>query len=258
MLLYPERTIRCHEATFLATRRVVVRRAMMGVLAALTLGAPHAVPAQIAVFDAAAVAKLVTQARQQLQQITIARQQLQTQIDNMRKLATPPWRTINSTMARVDLLTQQGAALAYTLANIDAQFGQIFPGWQLSGTMAADMRLQNERTLATLRGALNAANATAAQFSTAAANIQAIKARLGGITSAQQAAELNGVIGVQTTEELTLLRQQLAAMQSAQLVVQAAQVNHDLQAAAFQQRYDAAAQVRRPPPARRTISGWSY
>ena len=235
------------------------RHTMLAALAAAALlGAPVTARAQIAVFDAAAVAKLVTQARQQLQQITIAQQQLQTQIANMRKLATPPWRTINGTMARVDLLTQQGAALAYTLANVDAQFGQLFPGWRLSATMAADMRLQNERTLATLRGALNAANATAAQFPTAAANIQAIKARLGAITSAQQAAELNGVIGVQTAEELALLRQQLAAIQSAQLVVSSAQVNHDLQAAAFQQRYDAAAQVRVPPPPRRPVSGWWF
>jgi P-type conjugative transfer protein TrbJ len=227
-------------------------------LAVLTLGAARPVSAQIAVIDAAAVAKLVTQGRQQLQQITIAQQQLQTQIANMRKLASPPWRTINATMARVDLLTQQGAALAYTLANVDAQFGQLFPGWQLSPTMAADMRLQRERTLATVRGALGATNATAAQFAAAAANIQAIKSRLGTITSAQQAAELNGAIAVQSAEELTLLRQQLAAMQSAQLVVSAAQVNHDLQAAAFQQRYDAAAQVRRPAPPRRAVSGWWF
>jgi P-type conjugative transfer protein TrbJ len=210
------------------------------------------------VYDPSAVGKLVTQLDQIRRQIGIAQRQLQAQVDNMRKLSNPPWRTINATLAQVDALAQQGQALGYALADLDAQFRQTFPGWQLSGTMAGDMRAQNERTLATLRGALGATGATARQFPTSAANLQAMKRRMATITSAQQAAELNGSIGIQGAEELTLLRQQLAAMNSAQLVVLAQQINHQLQAAAFQQAYDAAAQIRRPAPPRRNISGWAF
>jgi hypothetical protein len=59
-----------------------------------------------------------------------------------------------------------------------------------------------------------------------------MKGQVGSIRSAQQAAELNGVIGIHTSEEITLLRQQLAAQASAQAVLQANQVNRDLQGAA--------------------------
>lgn len=210
------------------------------------------------VVDPTAVAKLVTQLQQQLQQIQVARSQLQLNVDNMRKLGSPPWRRINATMAQVDQLAQQGQALAYTLRNVDAQFGQTFPGWQVSPTMSADMRAQSERALATLRAALNAVNATAQQFPVATANLELMKSRMGSVTSAQQAAELNGAIGIQGAEELALLRQQLAAQQSAQLVTAAHQINHDLQGAAWQQAYMAPAQIRRAVPARRDISGWAF
>ena len=210
------------------------------------------------VVDPTAVAKLVTQLEQQIQQIQVARSQLQLNVDNMRKLASPPWRRINATMAQVDQLAQQGQALAYTLRNVDAQFGQTFPGWRVSTTMPADMRAQSERTLATLRGALNAVNATAQQFPVAAANLETMKSRMGSVPSTQQAAELNGAIGIQGAEELALLRQQLATHQNAQLVATAQQINHELQGAAWQQAYMAPAQVRRPVPVRRDISAWAF
>ena len=210
------------------------------------------------VVDPTAVAKLVTQLEQQLQQIQVARSQLQLNIDNMRKLVNPPWRRINATMAQVAQLAQQGQALAYTLRNIDAEFRQTFPGWHVSATMSADMRAQSERTLATLRSALNAVNATAQQFPVAAANLELMKSRMSSVTSAQQAAELNGAIGIQGAEELALLRQQLATQQNAQLVATAQRINHELQGAAWQQAYMAAAQVRRPVPVRRDIAGWAF
>lgn len=231
----------------------------------VTAALPHTARAQLSipgipqvVYDPSAVAKLVTQLSRQVQQITVARGQLQAQLDNMRKLTNPPWRQINATMAQVDLLAQQGRSLAYSLRNIDSQFQQTFPGWQLSGTMATDMRTQNERTLATLRGALNATATTAQQFPIATANIDAMKNRIAAITSAQQAAELNGSIGIQSAEELTLLRQQFAAQGNAQLVALADRINHELQGAAWQQTYTASAQARPTVPPRRNISGWAF
>jgi hypothetical protein len=92
--------------------------------------------------------------------------------------------------------------------------------------------VQDQRTLATLRGLLDAAQATSQQFAVGTAKLNAMKAQIGSITSAQQAAELGGVIGIHTAEEITLLRQQLVAQTSAQAVLQANQMNRDLQGAA--------------------------
>jgi P-type conjugative transfer protein TrbJ len=188
------------------------------------------------VYDPSAVAKLVTQLSRQIQQITLARSQLQAQLDNMRKLSNPSWRTISATMSQIDVLTRQGQAISYSLGSLGAVFQQTFPGTvaggRLTPVLAGQLRLQDQRTLATLRGLLDAAQATAQQFATGTARLNAMKVQIGSIQSAQQAAELNGVIGIHTAEEITLLRQQLVAQTSAQAVLQANQVNRDLQGAA--------------------------
>ena len=210
------------------------------------------------VYDPSAVAKLVTQLTRQAQQLTVARVHLQAQLDNMRKLANPNWRAINTTVSAIDVLTRQGQAISYSLANIDAQFGTTFAGYQTYANLRTTTRTQNERTLATLRGVLNATNATAQQFPVSASTLSAMKSQLAGITSAQQAAELNGSIGILTAEEITLLRQQLAAQANAHAVTLANQVNRDLQGAAAAAAFEAAgaqapvARTRRPA----TALGW--
>ena len=207
----------------------------------------------MAVVDAGAIAKLTTQISRQAQQLAVARQQLQRYVDNMKKLSNPNWRTVNSTLAQVDALIAQGQALAYSLATIDAEFRRTFPGTQITPTMPADMRVQRERTLATLRGALNAANVTAQQFATGAARLQAMKGQLASITSAQQAAELGGVIGIHTAEEITLLRQQLATVGAAQTVYLANEVNREAQGSAATTFFEATARTQGPTRTRRDI-----
>ena len=224
----------CHRRTRWRCR-LSIAAAILGLLAI-----PEPAEAQFGipqlVYDPAAVAKLVTQLSQQIQQITVARSQLQTQLDNMRKLSNPSWRTISTTVSQIDGLTRQGQAISYSLAALDAEFRRTFPGaidgGRLSPALAGQLRQQDQRTLATLRGLLNAAQATSQQFSTGTARLTAMKAQVGSIRSAQQAAELNGVIGIHTADEITLLRQQLTAQASAQAVLQANQVNRDLQGAA--------------------------
>lgn len=226
------------------------RTAIASTIAASALtAAPRLAEAQLIgampVVDFGAIAQLVTQVQRQLQQVTMQRQQLQAQLANMRKLANPSWRSINTTMAQIDQLTRQGQALSYSLATLAADLQRTFPGWVLSKTMPADMRLQNERTLATIRATLLAAQATAQQFAMSTAKLIAMKGQVGSITSAQQAAELNGTIGIHTAEEITLLRQQLAAAGNAEAVFLANEVNRATQAAAASSAFDSLG-ARRP------------
>lgn len=215
-----------------------------GAIVAMT-ASPAPADAQFAVFDASNLARHVMNYRQLIQQVAMQRDQLRYQLDNMRKLGSPNWRTINTTLSTIDGLTRAGIALSYSLASITAEFDRTFPGASLTpaltGTMAGDIRRQNERALATIRATLEAANATAAQFATSNANLDAIRRQVGSITSAQQAAELNSTIEIHAAQELTLLRQQLAAAANAQNVYMAAQVNRDLQAVATQAAFRRAA-----------------
>jgi P-type conjugative transfer protein TrbJ len=207
-----------------------------GTLAAGLALVPNRAEAQFAVIDAASIAKLTAQLTRQAQQIAVARSQLQAQLDNMRKLSNPNWRSISATMSQIDALARQGQAISYSLASVGAVFQQTFPGTitggRLTPALAGQLRLQDQRTLATLRGLLDAAQATSQQFATGTARLNAMKGQVGSIQSAQQAAELTGVIEIHTAEEITLLRQQLTAQASAQAVMQANQVNRDLQGAA--------------------------
>jgi P-type conjugative transfer protein TrbJ len=181
------------------------------------------------VFDPSNFARNVLHYARRLEQMNLQRQQLQQQVAAMRKLRNPNWRQINSALSQMDALMQQGQALAYSLRAIDAEFQRTFPGAQVFRNYAAEERTQALRTLATMRGALNAANRAATEFPTSVARLEAMKRQLGSIQGHEEALELNGTIGMYSAEELTLLRQAVSALTNVQAVFYASEVNAEAQ-----------------------------
>jgi type IV secretion system protein TrbJ len=176
-------------------------------------------------FDPTNFARNVLHYARRLEQEGMQSQALAQQVLAMRKLAHPNWRDITGTLAQMDALMQQGQALAYTLNSIDAAFQQTFPGTQAYRNYPTDAQTQSVRTLATLRGALDAAHGAAQDLPTSLAQLEAIKGQLGGIQGHEEALELNGTIGMYSAEELTLLRGAIAALTNVQAVYDANQVN---------------------------------
>ena len=244
----PELATRARHAR--VCRRLLPRTAP--IFAALAIAAAP-VRAQIPVTDAGALVQLVLQVRRQVQQVTMQTQQLKAQLDNMKKLGTYNGRQIAVTLQQIDGLTQQGLAIWYSLGAIDAEFKRTFPGWFVTDAFAPELRIQQERTLATLRSAINAASVTAQQLSVSNARLGAMKAQFGSITSAQQALELNGAVAIHGAEEITLLRQQLAAQATGDAVVLANQVNRETQGAAVNAAFDSSGRNAGPPRSRRPI-----
>lgn len=196
-------------------------------LLALTLS-PRDARAQFGsgiVFDPSNFARNVLHYARRLEQMNLQRQQLQQQVNALQKLRNPNWRQINTTLTQMDALLRDGQALAYNLTTIDAEFRRTFPGAQSFRDYPAEQRTQATRTLATLRGALNAANRAARDFPTSIARLQAIKQQLGGIRGHEEALELNGTIDMYSAEELTMLHQSIAALTNVQAVYAADQVN---------------------------------
>jgi type IV secretion system protein TrbJ len=181
------------------------------------------------VFDPSNFARNVLHYARRLEQMNLQRQQLQQQLTAMRKLRAPNWRQINATLTQMDALMQQGQALAYSLRAIDAEFQRTFPGVRAFGNYPAEQQTQAVRTLATLRGVLNAANRAARDFPTSVARLDAMKRQLGSIQGHEEALELNGTVGVYSAEELTLLRQAVQALTNVQAVYYADQVNGQAQ-----------------------------
>lgn len=192
------------------------------------------------VFDPSNFARNVLHYARRLEQMNLQRQQLQQQVTAMRKLSNPNWRQINAALSQMDALMQQGQALAYSLRTIDTEFQRTFPGAQAFRNYPAEERTQAMRTLATMRGALNAANRAARDFPTNVARLEAMKRQLGSIRGHEEALELNGTIDMYSAEELTLLRQAVSSLTNVQAVYYANQVNAEAQRqATFRNRLSA-------------------
>jgi P-type conjugative transfer protein TrbJ len=184
------------------------------------------------VFDPSNFARNVLHYARRLEQLNLQRQQFQQQLTALRKLPNPNWRAIAGTLGQMDAALAQGQALAFSLQAIDREFQRTFPGTQVFRNYPAEQETQAVRTLATLRGALNAANRAARDVPTSVARLEAIKRQLGSVQGHQAALELNGTIGMYSAEELTLLRQAVAALTNVESVYYADQVNAQAQEAA--------------------------
>jgi P-type conjugative transfer protein TrbJ len=240
-----------------AARVPWARRTLVG-LAAVGLGASTLVPrrarAIIPVIDAGAITQLITTIARLSTQISIMTNQYNAFVNNTRKLTSGyAWRNIGTTVSAVDGVVSSGLALSYSSAGLAGQLNATFPGFSYNpATIVAASRNQQQRALSTVLQQVVGAQQTWAQINQSIATLNQIKAQVSGITSAQQAAEVNATIGVAGAEELTLLRQQLLGAQSAQAVIAAQQMNRELQgAAAVQVLFTAPAQtLTASPPVR--------
>ena len=192
------------------------------------------------VFDPSNFARNVLHYARRLEQMDLQRQQLQQQLTAMQKLRNPNWRQIDATLSQIHALTQQGQALAYSLNTIDAEFRRTFPGAQVFQDYPREQKMQLSRTLATMRGALDAVNRSAQDYPTSVARLQAMKQQFGSIQGHESALELNGTIGMYSAEELTMLHQAISELTNIQAVYYAHQVNSEAQRqATFRERLTA-------------------
>lgn len=216
---------------FRSRSRVSLRLA--AALVVITMLTPATMHAQFGfggiVYDPTNFARNVLHYARRLEQMDLQVKQFQQQLVALQKLGNPKWRQINATLAQADALMQQGQSLAYSLSAIDAEFGRTFPGVQVFQNYLTDEKTQATRTLATMRGALNAVSRAAQDFPTSVARLEAMKQQLGSIQGHEQALELNGTIGMYSAEELTMLHRAIATLTNVQAVYYADQVNSEAQ-----------------------------
>lgn len=198
--------------------------------------APRAAHAQFGlggvVFDPKNLAQAVALYNRVAEQLAAQRQQLAAQLTAMQKLAAPPWRDITAAMTQVDALARQSQAIAYNLQNVDALFRTTFPGTAATTAYPTTETDQVTRTLATLRGVVNAAQRMAATVPDGVQRLEAVKQQFRTIQGHEQALELNGSVGVYSAEQLTMMTQQLAALTNAQAIAAAQALNARAQVAA--------------------------
>jgi P-type conjugative transfer protein TrbJ len=212
--------------------------------------------AQWTVIDPSNLAQNVAQVARAIQQINNQRLQIQYQLQALQKLPTHNWRDIRYLVHQLDVLMQQGQALAYSLANLDAQFQQTFPGGQVAISnlaLSESQRVQSQRTLGTMRAALNVLSEQSRQFAGGQARLASIKTQMSAVRGTQEALELQSTLDAFLAEEVGLLRQTLAAQANMQAVYNAYVVNTQAETRAnFRAMMDRMSQL--PPPSQRTFS----
>lgn len=184
------------------------------------------------VFDPTNFARNVLHYARRLEQMDLQRQQLHQQLTAMRKLASPPWRDIAQTVDQLNAVMSDGRALAYQLADLDAQFRRTFPVDQSFRDWPTERRDQATRTVATMAAALANARTQAQVFGSGLDRLNQMKAQVATVQGHEGALELQNSATVFGAEELVLLRQALMAQTSMQAVYYADQVNTAAQEAA--------------------------
>ncbi|MGH7576219.1 MAG: P-type conjugative transfer protein TrbJ [Longimicrobiales bacterium] len=222
----------------------------------LGVGFPAPASGQWTVIDPSNLAQNIKQVAQSIAQVSNQRLQIEYQLQALKKLGNPRWEDIRPLLQRLDHLMQQEQALGYSLANLDQQFRETFPGWQAGPSRRAlpvAQRVQAERTLGTMRAALNALNEHGRQFAAGQATLASIKAQMPGIEGTQEALELQATLDAYVADEIGLLRQTVTTQANIQAVYSAYLVNQEAE-----MRANYRAMMDRmtvpPPPSRRDFS----
>ena len=104
-------------------RRHWLRRDGLTLIVILSVGWTSTANAQLGsgiVFDPTNFARNVLHYARRLEQMDMQKQQLEQQLNAMRKLPNPPWRDISQTVGQLDALMADGRALSYQLANLES------------------------------------------------------------------------------------------------------------------------------------------
>lgn len=210
--------------------------AALAVVSLLALAAPRPAASVVLVEDAIHTAHTIAHyiARayeifQKAEQIRRQVEQIQYQLQALKKLQNPNWREVATLLWNLDNLMRQGQALAYSLEDIDAQFRATFPGWTPWVNWKDDNRRQVERTLDTMRAGLNTVN-RASRLIADQFTLGDIKKQMATVQGHQEALEMLATLQAFTAEEQILTRQALATQNNMVSVYYGYRLNAEAQA----------------------------
>lgn len=205
-------------------------RSMMVVLATALFVGGERLDAQFAVFDPTNYEENVLHYAKAIEQVRAAQDQITNQVQALKKLAAPSWRSVSSTVGVVDDAMGSRSGIGYATGNPGTALMTTFPGVRATRTYVADERTQSARTLSTLASGLDAAHAQGTTIAPAVGQIDEFKRQTAAVEGHEQALELDGSVEVFNAQELVLLRQALAAQSAMQAVYYAHAVNAQAQA----------------------------
>jgi P-type conjugative transfer protein TrbJ len=162
------------------------------------------------------------------QELANALEMYREQIRNGLALPSHIFGEIQADLTSLAGIVQGGQALAYSLANLDAQFRTTFTGYGTNSNVYFT-RYRNWSTAAldTARGTLRAAGLQGSQLSSEQAVLKALRAQAAEPNGTVRAIQVMADIAEQQTQQLMKLRQIMLADLSSKQAYQAALIQQD-------------------------------
>jgi P-type conjugative transfer protein TrbJ len=144
---------------------------------------------------------------------------------NTNPLSAQVFGPIGTDIAQLASIVQGGRALAYSMANLDAEFGTRFRGWGYnSRTWFLDYRNWSQTSLDTTLGALRAAGLQGQQLQSEQAVLNRLRVMAQSSDGRMQALQVANQIAEQQVQQIMKLRQLMLADLQSKQTFQAAQM----------------------------------
>jgi P-type conjugative transfer protein TrbJ len=152
-------------------------------------------------------------------------------IDMARNTAELPFQVFGPIMADISSLAgivQSGRSLAYSMANLDAEFRNRFRGWGYNArAWFTDYRNWSQTSLDTTLGTLRAAGLQSRQMQSEEAVLQRLRGMANSSDGRLKAVQVANQIAEQQVQQLMKLRQLILADLQSKQAFQAAQIQRE-------------------------------
>ncbi|MCU1329721.1 MAG: Conjugative transfer protein TrbJ [Bryobacterales bacterium] len=195
--------------------------------------------------------QLVGMSAKQIQQLNTAIQTYQEALRAGRVLSNMQWRSAQQDLLNVAQITALGQGLSYSMADIDRQFRQSYPGFTPSaGPFFQQYQKWSQTALDTIQGSLRGSGLSYQTLKNEQQYTAYLQAQSSTSAGQMQAIQVGHQISIQNVNAMNHLRQlMLTDMQSKQ-AFQAYQLQKDMSQQQFEQKFFA------PSKAGRDGIGW--
>lgn len=157
---------------------------------------------------------------------------------NSQILPSQVFGPISTDIARLASIVQGGRALAYSMANLDAEFRTRFRGWGYSSrTWYSDYRNWSQTSLDTTLGTLRAAGLQGQQLQSEQAVLDRLRVMAQSSDGRMQALQVANQIAEQQVQQIMKLRQLMLADLQSKQAFQAAQMQRQAASEAASEQF---------------------
>jgi len=163
------------------------------------------------------------------QQLANELQMFQNMVKNTKTLSFQSFSNIMGDIGQLNSIVQTGQALSYSMANIDAQFRNTFPGYTTftPNQWYANYQTWSDRSLDTTLGTLKAANLQASQMTSEGAVMDQLKVMAETSDGRLLALQVSNQIAHEQVDQLMKLRQLMLADLQSKQAYQAMMIQQD-------------------------------